>query len=69
MILAANVVAWAAAFYIINRWLGNFAFRGRISVVAFLLATAGSVLAALFTISFQSLKAAFRNPVDELRSE
>ena len=69
LILAANIVAWAASFYIINRWLENFAYRGSISVAAFILATAGSVLAALLTISFQSLKAAFRNPVDELRSE
>ena len=69
LILIANVVAWAAAFYIINRWLLNFAYRGSLSLTAFLLATAGSVLAALATISFQSLKAAFRNPVDELRSE
>ena len=69
LILAANLIAWAAAFYIINRWLENFAYRSGISLTAFVLATAGSVLAALSTISFQSLKAALRNPVDELRSE
>jgi putative ABC transport system permease protein len=69
LIFAANAVAWPAAFYVINKWLGNFAYRENISLWIFLLAFVSSILAALLTIGFQILKAAFKNPVDELRCE
>jgi len=69
LILAANAIAWAAAFFIIRHWLENFASRTSIGIRAFLLAFLGSLVAALATISFQSVKAAMRNPVDELHSE
>jgi putative ABC transport system permease protein len=69
LIVAANILAVPAALYVIHQWLGTFAYRMQIEAWAFVLAFAGSMGAALVTIGYQSLKAAFKRPVDELRSE
>jgi putative ABC transport system permease protein len=69
LIIIANAVATPVALYVIERWLGNFAYRSSISVWAFVLAFVGSLAAAFLTISYQSLKAALKKPVEELRSE
>ncbi len=69
LIIAANALACPVALFVIQRWLGNFAYRNSISVWAFVLAFVGSMVAAFVTISYQSLKAALKKPVDELRSE
>ena len=64
-ILIASPLAWFA----MNKWLQDFAYR--INIQWWILATAGAiaVLIAFVTISFQSIKAAMSNPVDSLRSE
>ena len=69
LIIVANALACPVAIFVIQRWLGNFAYRNSISVWAFVLAFVGSMAAALMTISYQSLKAALKKPADELRSE
>jgi putative ABC transport system permease protein len=69
LILAANILAWPAAFFIINRWLANFAYRNVIGWQAFAASLAGSLLAALITISFQAFKAAVKSPLEEIRTE
>jgi putative ABC transport system permease protein len=69
LIFAANVAAAPVAFYVINRWLEYYAYRMTIGAEAFVLAFMGSLIAAFTTISYQSLKAAFKKPVEELRAE
>jgi putative ABC transport system permease protein len=69
LIFAANLIAAPVALYVIHRWLGTFAYRMSIGAWAFVLAFVGSMGAAFVTISYQSLKAAYKRPVDELRSE
>ncbi|MFA9452580.1 MAG: ABC transporter permease [Candidatus Aminicenantaceae bacterium] len=69
LIVAANLIAAPIAIYVIHKWLSTFAFRMSIGVGAFVLAFVGSLAAAFLTISYQSLKAAVKKPVDELRSE
>jgi putative ABC transport system permease protein len=68
-VLLANLIAWPAAYYIMGEWLGNFAYRTNISLDIFLLSGVIAVLIALVTVSYQSIKAATRNPVDTLRGE
>ena len=63
--LLASPVAWFAA----NRWLEDFAYRINVEWWIFPLAGIIAVLIALFTISFQSIKAAIANPVKSLRTE
>jgi putative ABC transport system permease protein len=69
LIIFANALACPVAFFVIQRWLDQFAYRNSISVWAFVLAFAGSMAAAFATISYQSVKAALKKPADELRSE
>ena len=68
-ILLANVIAWPAAYYFIQRWLQGFAYRAPITILTFVLAALLSLLVALLTVSYQSIKAARANPVDSLRYE
>jgi putative ABC transport system permease protein len=64
-ILIATPVAW----WVMNKWLQDFAYR--INIQWWVLAIAGltAMLIAFMTISFQSIKAALANPVNSLRSE
>src|SRR5260221_11110154 len=67
----AGLIAWPIAWYAMHHWLQGFA--NRISLVAnswiFIFAAVLSILFALLTVSFQSIKAALANPADSLRSE
>ncbi len=69
LVAAANLVAWPLAYYAMNRWIQNFAYRIDIDIWIFLLATTLAVLIALATVSFLSIKAALSNPVESLRYE
>jgi putative ABC transport system permease protein len=52
-----------------NKWLQDFAYRISISWWIFALAGVTIILIALFTVSFQAIKAALANPVTSLRTE
>lgn len=69
LIGVAMVVATPAAWWLVDRWLQEFAYK--IDVTWWMFAVAGllSVVVALCTISYQSVKAALMNPVKSLRSE
>jgi len=69
LVLIASLIALPIAWYAMNRWLLDFAFR--ISIQWWVLVLAGfiAVVIAFVTISFQSIKAALANPVKSLRSE
>ena len=69
LILLANLVAFPAAYFVVESWLQSFAYRTSISVVAFILAGAIALLIAIFTISIQALKATKVNPVNVLKYE
>ena len=68
-VLAANVIAWPLAYFVMNKWLQNFAYRTEIGMGVFLASAALALGIALLTVSFQSVKAAAANPVDSLRYE
>lgn len=65
----ALVIAAPLAWYALNLYLQEFAYRVNIDWWVFAVAGFLAVLIAFFTISFQSVKAAMANPVDSLRSE
>jgi putative ABC transport system permease protein len=69
LVFIAAVIASPIAWYFMNLWLEDFAYRTTISWWVFLLAGAAAILIALFTIGFQAIKAAITNPVKSLRSE
>jgi len=68
-IIIANVVAWPLAWFMMNRWLQDFAYRITMGWSVFLIAGFLTLFIALSTSIFQTLKAAFANPVDSLRYE
>ncbi len=67
--LVAIAIASPIAWYAMNRWLENFAYKIDIEWWMFALAGLLAVGIALLTVSFQSVKAALMNPVKSLRSE
>ena len=68
-VLMANLIAWPVAFYAAQRWLQGFAYRTSIGVGPFLIAGLLTLLTALVSVVFQTLKAASSNPSDSLRYE
>jgi len=69
LVLIAIVIASPIAWYAMNEWLSDFAYKINISWWVFALAGGLAVGIALLTVSFQSVKAALTNPVESLRSE
>lgn len=68
-VLIANVVAWPLAYYVMNNWLKNFAYRTDISLWIFVASGALALIIALLTVSSHAIKAATANPVESLRYE
>lgn len=69
LVLIASVIAFPLAWWAMNKWLQDFAYRVNISWWIFLAAALLAVVIALATISFQAIKAALANPVKSLRTE
>lgn len=68
-VLLANCIAWPLAYYLLGRWLNNFAYRIRLDIATFLLSGIVVLAIALLTVSYQSFKSALADPVDSLRYE
>jgi putative ABC transport system permease protein len=69
LVLIGNVIAWPLAWWAMNKWLQDYAYRIDIQWWVFVVSGAGAILIAFATVSFQSIKAAIANPVKSLRSE
>ena len=69
LVLIAFFIASPMAWWVMNKWLQNFAYRISISWWIFLSAGVIAILIALFTVSFHAVKAAVANPVKSLRTE
>ncbi|TLV01029.1 ABC transporter permease [Dyadobacter luticola] len=69
LVIAAILIASPIAWWAINTWLNDFAYRIDIEWWMFVAAGLLAVLVAMCTISFQSIKAALTNPVKSLRAE
>ncbi len=69
LVLVAIVVATPLSWFAMNKWLEGFAYQVPIHWWIFGIAGLLSIVVALFTISFQSIKAALMNPVNSLKSE
>jgi putative ABC transport system permease protein len=64
-IIIASPIAW----FVMNKWLQDFAYRINISWTVFAITTIVALFIALATIGFQAIKAAISNPIKSLRSE
>jgi putative ABC transport system permease protein len=68
-VILANLLAWPVAYFVMSKWLENFAYRTKIALWTFVLAAILTLLIAIVTVTFQVVRAALANPVDSLRYE
>ncbi|MBC7828345.1 MAG: ABC transporter permease [Chitinophagaceae bacterium] len=69
LVILSFFIAMPIAWYFMHAWLQDFAYRTEIGWWVFVLAGSIAVLIAVFTVSFQAIKAAIANPVKSLRTE
>jgi putative ABC transport system permease protein len=69
LVVVALVIAAPLAWYFMNKWLQDFAYRVSIGWWVFIAAGAVAIVVAFVTIGFQALKAGVANPVKSLRTE
>ena len=69
LIIIANIVVWPLAYFVMNNWLQDFAYRVEIGLWIFLAASFSALLVSLLSVSWQTIRAARANPVDSLRYE
>ena len=69
LVLLSSVIAFPVAWWGMNKWLQDFAYRINMGWWIFIAAGSLAVLVTLFTVSTQAIKAALANPVKSLRTE
>jgi putative ABC transport system permease protein len=69
LVLISNIVAWPIAWYLMDKWLQNFAYRTPFGIWIFILTGILSLIIVILTMSLQTLKAASTNPVEVLKYE
>jgi putative ABC transport system permease protein len=68
-VMIANLIAWPVSFYMMTKWLQEFAFRTSIGLFPFIIPSLLTLFIAFVTVSVQCIKAALKNPTDTLRYE
>ncbi len=69
LVIIAVIISVPVAWYGMNYWLNEFAYRISIDALVFIYAGGAALIIAMITISFESLKAASGNPLNALRNE
>ena len=69
LVIISSIIAAPVAWFVMNKWLQNYAYRINISWWIFLVAGLAATFIALLTVSVESIKAAVANPVKSLRTE
>ncbi len=69
LVAIANLIAWPAAYFIMNNWLSDFVYRTDIGPGVFVLAGLSVLIIAILTVAYKSIKAASANPVKNLKYE
>ena len=69
LVLIGNIIAWPIAYFSMNGWLGNFAYKTGIGWVVFVLAGFLTLAISLFTVSYQAIRAALTDPAVAIRYE
>jgi putative ABC transport system permease protein len=69
LVAIANVIAWPVAYFVMNRWLRDFAYRISIGAWIFIAAGILTLFISTMTVIYQATKAALMNPIDSLRYE
>ena len=68
-VVAASIIAWPVAYFVIHKWLQGFAYRTNPNLWIFGLSAGFALFIAILTVSYQSVKVAITDPVNSLRYE
>ncbi|MES1226889.1 MAG: FtsX-like permease family protein, partial [Bacteroidota bacterium] len=69
LVAIAFLIASPVAWFVMNKWLQDFAYRINIGFMVFAVAGAAVVVITIITVSYQSIRAALKNPVDAIKME
>ena len=69
LVIISLIVAYPVAWFVMNKWLANYAYKTELEWWMFALAGVTTIAIAWLTVSYQSIKAALMNPVKSLRTE
>ena len=69
LLLIGNIVAWPVGYFVMNKWLENFAFHIDIGIGVFLVTGFVALVLVVISVGGQALRASLANPVDSLRYE
>lgn len=69
LVFISIIISIPLAWFVMDNWLQDYAYRIKINWLVFVIAGSVAILIAIFTVSFQAIKAAIANPVKSLRSE
>lgn len=69
LVLMAILLAWPIAYFVLDRWLEEFAYKVSLSMMPFLAAGLCAFLIVVLTVSYQAIKTSRVNPVESLRDE
>ncbi|MFC1555797.1 ABC transporter permease [candidate division KSB1 bacterium] len=68
-VLVSNIIAYPIAYFVVFYWLQNFAYTININIGLFVMTSLITLLIAMLTVGFKTIKFAYKNPVDSLRYE
>jgi len=68
-VLAANVIAWPAAYFAVEQWLRGFAYHMRPGIDPAVLALVFSVTVSVLAVGYRALRSALANPTESLKYE
>jgi len=68
-VLLGNFIAWPIAYYAMNKFLAMFAYRAELNIWLFIISGLLALVIALFTVGYQTIKAANSNPVEVMKYE
>jgi putative ABC transport system permease protein len=69
LVLLANVLTWPLAYWVLENWLKNYAYRIPLSPLVFVFALGAALIITILTVSFQAVRAAVANPANALKYE
>jgi putative ABC transport system permease protein len=69
LVVIAMLIASPLAYFVMHKWLQDFAYKVPLTVWLFLVAGFSALLIALLTVGYQAIRAATSNPIDNLRTE
>ena len=68
-VVIANLIAWPIAYFVLGKWLQDFAYRVELSWWMFVVVGGATLFIAFATVALQAIRAARTNPVEALRYE